>query len=200
MHAAAGPDEQVAAELEGSAGRAKARGGLAAAAAFLQRATELTLDPEKRVERALAAASAQVQAGGFDGAQDLLSCAHDMFEEIGMEGFAGRANRELEATGETARKRTSTTKPQLLTAQESQIARMARDGHSNPEIGSRLFSAPAPWNTTCKKSSPSSTSNRANNSIEFCPTSFQGVPLNTTLNGDRLQTCSLEFGMRAACS
>jgi DNA-binding CsgD family transcriptional regulator/tetratricopeptide (TPR) repeat protein len=74
-HAAAGPDEQVAAELEGSAGRAQARGGLAAAAAFLERATALTLDPEKRAERALSAASAQVQAGGFDAARDLLSIA-----------------------------------------------------------------------------------------------------------------------------
>ncbi|HUB57990.1 MAG TPA: AAA family ATPase, partial [Mycobacterium sp.] len=72
-HAAAGPDEEVAAELEGSAGRAQARGGLAAAAAFLQRATELTLNPEKRTERALSAASAQVRAGGFDAARDLLS-------------------------------------------------------------------------------------------------------------------------------
>ena len=74
-HAAAGPDEDVAAELEGSAGRAQARGGLAAAAAFLERATALTLDPEKRVKRALAAASAQVQAGGFEAARDLLSIA-----------------------------------------------------------------------------------------------------------------------------
>jgi DNA-binding CsgD family transcriptional regulator len=74
-HAAAGPDEQVAAELEGSAGRAQARGGLAATAAFLERATVLTLDPEKRAKRALAAASAQVQAGGFDAARDLLSIA-----------------------------------------------------------------------------------------------------------------------------
>ena len=56
-----------------------------------------------------------------------------------MEGFAGRARRELEATGETARKRTVVPDPQLLTAQEAQIARMARDGHSNPEIGARLF-------------------------------------------------------------
>jgi DNA-binding CsgD family transcriptional regulator len=68
-----------------------------------------------------------------------LRCAHDMFEEKGMEGFAGRAHRELEATGETARERTIAPDPQLLTAQEAQIARMARDGHSNPEIGARLF-------------------------------------------------------------
>jgi DNA-binding NarL/FixJ family response regulator len=68
-----------------------------------------------------------------------LRLAHDMFVEMGMEGFAGRAQRELEATGETARKRTVATDPELLTAQEAQIARMARDGHSNPEIGSRLF-------------------------------------------------------------
>jgi DNA-binding CsgD family transcriptional regulator len=74
--AAAGPDEKVAAELEGSAGRAQARGGLAAAAAFLERATTLTLDPEKRASRALAAASAQVQAGAFDSARDLLSIAN----------------------------------------------------------------------------------------------------------------------------
>ena len=75
-HAAAGPDEEVAAELEGSAGRAQARGGLAAAAAFLQRATALTLDPHKRAERALSAASAQVQAGGFEAARELLSIAN----------------------------------------------------------------------------------------------------------------------------
>ncbi len=74
-HAAAGPDEAVAAELQGSAGRAQARGGLAAAAAFMERATMLTLDPEKRAERALGAASAQVQAGGFEAARDLLSIA-----------------------------------------------------------------------------------------------------------------------------
>ena len=53
-------------------------------------------------------------------------------------GFAERARRELRATGETARKRTVETTDQL-TAQEAQVARLARDGLSNPEIGARLF-------------------------------------------------------------
>jgi DNA-binding CsgD family transcriptional regulator len=68
-----------------------------------------------------------------------LRVSYDMFEEMGMEGFAERARRELEATGETRRQRTVATNPQMLTAQEAQIARMARDGHSNQEIGARLF-------------------------------------------------------------
>ena len=56
-----------------------------------------------------------------------------------MDAFAERAGRELRATGETARKRTAAARDEELTGQEAQIARLAREGLSNPEIGSRLF-------------------------------------------------------------
>jgi DNA-binding CsgD family transcriptional regulator len=73
--AAAAPDEDVAAELERSAGRAQSRGGVAATAAFLQRAAALTPDPARRRERALAAAEASVFAGAFNEARALLATA-----------------------------------------------------------------------------------------------------------------------------
>ena len=70
-------------------------------------------------------------------AREQLRVAHDLFATIGMEAFAERARRELRATGETARRRTVPPRGEL-TAQEAMIARLARDGLSNPEIGSRL--------------------------------------------------------------
>ena len=69
------PDEEVASELERSAGRAQARGGLAAAAAFLEQAARLTPSPARRGERALAAAQAKHQAGAPDAALGLLAMA-----------------------------------------------------------------------------------------------------------------------------
>ncbi len=71
-------------------------------------------------------------------AREQLRAAHDMLDAMGMQAFAERARRELAATGETARKRTAETGGEL-TAQEAQVARLARDGLSNPQIGARLF-------------------------------------------------------------
>ena len=88
--AADGPDEDVAAELERSAGRAQARGGAAAAAAFLHRAVVLTPDPARRRERALAAAQASIGAGAFATARGLLATA-----DAGPTGELQRAQLDL---------------------------------------------------------------------------------------------------------
>jgi DNA-binding CsgD family transcriptional regulator len=72
-------------------------------------------------------------------AREQLRTAYGMLEAMGAAAFAERARRELRATGETARKRSPYAQHDELTAQETQIARLARDGLSNPEIGARLF-------------------------------------------------------------
>ena len=89
-HATVVPDEDVADELERSAGRAQGRGGLAAAAAFLERAAQLTPDLERRAGRELDAAEAMLQAGAFDAAQGLLTAA-----AAGPLDEVGRARIEL---------------------------------------------------------------------------------------------------------
>jgi DNA-binding CsgD family transcriptional regulator len=71
-------------------------------------------------------------------ARERLRTAHEMFTEMGVEAFVGRAERELLATGERVRKRSLETRGEL-TSQEAQVARLARDGLSNAEIGERLF-------------------------------------------------------------
>src|SRR6185369_17169252 len=71
-------------------------------------------------------------------AREQLRVAHELFVAIGMEAFAQRARNELLATGEKVRRRSNEVRDQL-TPQEEQIARLARDGLSNPEIAARLF-------------------------------------------------------------
>jgi DNA-binding NarL/FixJ family response regulator len=82
--------------------------------------------------------------------REQLRTASDMFDAMGMAAFAGRARRELLATSETVRKRTASAdrasgttgtsgSSEPLTAQEAEIAQLARDGLTNPEIGARLF-------------------------------------------------------------
>jgi len=88
------PDEDVASDLERSATRAQARGGFAAAAAFLERSSALTLDPARRAGRALAAAHARQQAGALDGALTLLTSAEagplDTFQRAQAEVLRAR--------------------------------------------------------------------------------------------------------------
>ncbi|MEV6823892.1 AAA family ATPase [Amycolatopsis sp. NPDC051102] len=74
-------------------------------------------------------------------AREQLHTAHEQLSTMGLRAFADRAHRELQATGETARKRTAEPTGEL-TAQEFQIARLAAEGYSNPEIGTRLFLSP----------------------------------------------------------
>jgi hypothetical protein len=96
-------------------------------------------------------------------AREHLRAAHDMFGWFGAAAFAERARRELQATGETVRKRTMDRRGPL-SVQEAQAARLAAGGHTNPEIGAQLFISPGPRSTTCARCSPSSASAPAGSS------------------------------------
>ena len=111
-HAAVAPDEEVASELERSADRARGRGGIAAAAAFLERATELTPDPARRGARALAAAQAKFEAAAPATANELL----EMAEICPLDGSSARASTRLRAQIVFARRRGSDAPSLLLDA------------------------------------------------------------------------------------
>ncbi|RPF37347.1 LuxR family transcriptional regulator [Streptomyces sp. TLI_185] len=117
--AAPEPDETVAAELERSAGRAQARGGIAAAAAFLQRATVLTPDSARRAQRALAAAQAKLQAGAFEPAATLLATA-----EAGTLDELGRAQIEVLRAGLAFAQNRGGEAPPLLLAAARRFGRL----------------------------------------------------------------------------
>ena len=102
-------------------------------------------------------------------AREQLRAAHETFAAMGIEAFAERARRELQATGETVRKRAAETRDEL-TPQEEQIARLARDGlHEPGDRRASSSSARAPSSGTCARCSPSSGSARAWGCTTRCP-------------------------------
>jgi ATP/maltotriose-dependent transcriptional regulator MalT len=108
-------------------------------------------------------------------AREQLRAAYQMLTAMGLDGFAERARRELMATGETVRKRTVETLTDL-TAQEAQIAKLARDGHTNQEIAAQLFISPALSSGTWATCSPSSASPLAKTSGDPQPGRLRSRP------------------------
>ncbi|HEY2438377.1 MAG TPA: AAA family ATPase [Solirubrobacteraceae bacterium] len=150
---AAGPLAQLA-EIAHAAGTDWALGSYARAAAMLaegetaERLYREAIERLSRVPGSETLARAHLLYGEWlrrenrrVDAREQLHIAHAMLADVGMEAFAERARHELLATGEKVRKRTVETRDEL-TPQEGQIARLARDGVSNSEIGTRLFISP----------------------------------------------------------
>lgn len=141
--AATGPDEDVAAELEQMAGRAQARAGFAAAAAFLQRSVVLTAEPRRRAERALAAAHANLHAGAFDTALGLLAQAEadavDDLQRARVEQLRGQIDR-TSGSGREAPVRLLRAAAQL----EPLDARLARDTYLEALFASLVAGRLAP--------------------------------------------------------
>jgi DNA-binding CsgD family transcriptional regulator len=136
-HAASGLDETLADELERSAGRAQARGGIAAAAAFLERAAELTPDPARRGRRALAAAQAKFESGAAEPAQELLAAA----ERCPLGGLERARLARLRAQIAFALRRGSNAPPLLLGAAEQLEpldAGLAREAYLDA-LGAAIF-------------------------------------------------------------
>ena len=105
------------------------------------------------------------RAGRRVDAREQLRAAHDMLTDIGMDAFGERARRELAATGEKVRKRSRRDPSDDLTAQETQIAELARDGLFQPgDRAPSYSSAHAPSSGTCARSSPNSPSAPEDNS------------------------------------
>ena len=136
-HAASAPDEAVAAELEHAAGRAQSRGGVAAAAAFLERATELTPDPARRGARALAAARAKWAAGAHEASHKLLAIA-----EMGPLDELQRASLERVRARISFAWTRGSDAPQLLLAAARRLqpldAQLARDTYLEA-LGAAMF-------------------------------------------------------------
>ena len=135
--AASGVDESVAEELQRSAGRAQARGGIAAAAAFLERAAELTDDPARRGRRMLAAAHAKFESGALDAAEQLLVAA----EACRLDDLQRAQLARMRARVAFARSRGSDAPPLLLAAAqrlEPLDGRAAREGYLEA-LGAAIF-------------------------------------------------------------
>jgi hypothetical protein len=168
--AASGPVEHVAADLEQSADRARARGGPAAAAAFLERAAALTPEPARQAQRALAAAQASYEAGTPDGALRMLSLA-----EAGPLNERQRAHVELlRAQIAFAVNRGRDAPPLLLVAAkqlEPLNARLARETYLGALLAA-LFAGALAVATTCRRRPRPHVPRRPRPSPRARPTSF----------------------------